>query len=289
MTSHSSVVVKGISADGSVVLVNDWPDSWMYGLDAEDGEILWQCELSGSSGSDSYATLDDNGNFIVAISVGGTGIRSIDPQDGTVNWTASIGNPGYCTPAVGPDGTVYAYSNWLVNAELHAIDPDTGADNWSSYPTFGRCDNGVVVLNNGDILVHGQSGMRCYHDNGSYYSTVWNQSYSYAWYYSPAVDPDGYIVFIDGSDTLRRLNPTTGATMGSSSGWGPYGNRIAIGDDGLIYTNSEVYFRCFNSDLTLRWSHYSGSFQWYWSAPALGQDGTVYSAARTLGLCAWHD
>ncbi|HDS30245.1 MAG TPA: hypothetical protein ENN67_04290, partial [Firmicutes bacterium] len=287
LSTYSTVVVKGITEDGSVVLVEDWPSSWLYGLDAEDGEILWQCELYGTMRAGSYATIDNNGNFIVSIS--GVGIRSINPQNGKVNWTSNISDPGYCTPAIGLDGTIYAYGNWLTNATLHALDPDTGADNWSSFPSFGRCDNGVTVLPNGNILVHGQSGMRMYKDNGSSYSMVWAQSYTYAWFYSPGVDQNGYPVFIDGGGTLRRLDPDTGATINSSSTYESYGNRIAVGDDGLLYTNSGMYFRCFNSNLTPRWSYLHSANTSYWSAPAIGQNGTVYSAKRSVGLAAWHD
>lgn len=290
--SHSSLVVKGISEDGSVVLVRDWPSSNSYGLDADDGEVLW--DGPGIAGSDSYATHDLDGNFIV--SVNDLGIRSIDPSDGSVNWTAYIGDPGPCTPAVGPDGTIYAYSNWLSNAQVHALDPETGANNWSSYPAIGRCDNGITVHpDTGDIIVHGQGGLHSFTDNGSTWSINWVQYYTYPWFTSVAIDPDGYIIMFDGAPTLRRLDPDDGSTVDSNSGYEEYATRPAIGDDGLIYANSNnsMYgsFCCFNSDLSLKWIHYGsgGGINVYFSAPAIGQDGTVYSSRRHLGLCAWHD
>ena len=285
-TSASSVVVKGISEDGTVVLVRDWPSSWMYGLDAEDGSTLWQCELSGFAGSDSYATLDLDGNFIIAIE--GTGVRSIDPSDGTVNWTASIGDPIHCTPAVGENGVIYAWGPWD-NAELHALDPSDGSEKWTNNPSVGMNHNGVTVHPDGNIIVFSQTGLYCFQDNGDSYTQVWNQSMPYAWYCSPAVDPNGYIILFDGDGTLRRIDPADGTTTESTSGWGDYGTRPAIGDDGLIYTNNESYFRCFNSDLTLRWSYYTYYPLSYWSSPAIDQNGAVYSARRDHGLCAWQD
>ena len=290
--THSTVVVKGISPDGSVVLVRDWPTNNSYGLDAENGDVLW--DGPPIAGADSYATHDLEGNFIVAVE--DVGVHSIDPSDGNVNWTASIGDSGHCTPAVGPDGTIYAYSDWLSNARIHALDPETGADNWSTFPAIGRCDNGITVHpDTGDIIVHGQNGMYCFIDNGSSWTIKWTQPYEYAWYTSAAVDPDGYIIMFDGGYNIRRLDPDTGSTVGSTGGYNDYGTRPAIGDDGLIYVNSNngVYgsFCCFNADLSLRWMHNGTGpgTNVYWSAPAIGQDGTVYSVRRHLGLCAWHD
>jgi len=88
---------------------------------------------------------------------------------------------------------------------------------------------------------------------------------------------------------LRRIDPNDGGTILSTSGWGSgYGTCAAIGKDGLIYANTETFFRAFNADCTEKWSFY-GSWNSYWSGPAIGQDGTVYSARRSNGLCAWHD
>jgi hypothetical protein len=285
-TSHSSVVVLGINADGTIVLVWDWPSSDIYGLDADDGSILWGPMVGGISSSDTYATLDNNGNFIIAAP---DGIRSIVPSTGTLNWTAAVNSPGYCTPAVGPDGTIYAYSNWLTNAQLNAIDPATGDIKWTT-SGMARCDNGVVynpVTNT--IIVNAQGGLFCWKDNGSSASQVWVQSYPYPWFCSSAVAPNGDIYLVDGSGTLRRLDPDTGATLNSSTGWGTgYGSRPAIGDNGLVYVNHDTYFKCANADCTLRWSFYVDVYAGF-GAPAIGQDGTVYAARRTNGLCAWHD
>jgi hypothetical protein len=274
-----------LNADGSIVLAWDWPSSDIYGLDAEDGDTLWGPISGASSSSDAYATLDKNGNFIMPSS---GGFKSINPQTGVVNWTTSIGSPSYCTPAVGPDGTIYGHVGYSP-ASLHAIDPATGGDKWSSFPSVGTCTQGVVVHPNGNIIVHGSAGLFCFHDDGASASLVWQQSYSAGWYCSPSVAPDGNIYLVDNGGVLRCINPDTGATIQSAAGYGTgYGDRPAIGDNGLIYLNSEGNFSCANPDCTLAWSFY-GSFDSYWCAPAIGQDGTVYSARRNNGLCAWHD
>jgi len=285
-TTHSAAVFQGLSEDGSIALLWDWPSYDLYGVDAENGDTLWGPVAAASGSSDGYATLDQDGNFIVN---SGSSVRSIDPDTGSINWTCPLASGGYCTPAVGTDGTIYAYGNWLSNAQLHAIDPSTGTEKWVTYG-MGRCDNGVVFNPVTEkIIVFSQGGLYCWQDNGSSCSLYWHVSMSYAWYCSPSVAPNGDIYLIDGGGTMRRIDPSNGSTLNSSPGYeGGYGNRIAIGDNGLIYVNNEAYFRCANSNCSLKWSYY-GDYYSYWSAPAIGQDGTVYSARRTSGLCAWHD
>lgn len=287
-TTHSTVVPLGLNRIGTIVLVWDWPTSNLYGLDAETGTTLWgPLTGAGPFSSDAYASLDNDGNFIFPSS---SGIKSINPNTGAVNWTSSTGNPGYCDPAVGTDGTIYVYGS-LTNAKICALDPATGVDKWGGTgPTIGQMHNGLVynpVTN--AIIVFSQSGLRSLKDNGTSCSTMWSVSIPYAWYCSPAVAPNGDIYLVDGNGTLRRIDPNNGSTLNSSSGYGSgYGSRPAIGKNGKIYVNTESYIRCFNSDCSLRWSFY-GSWDSYWGAPAIGQNGQVFSARRTNGLCAWYD
>jgi len=281
-TGYSSLCVKGLSADGSVVLVYDWPGAYSYGLDAETGDEVWgpiNCVI----GSDLYSTNDLDGNFIIPRT--GSGVLSVDPSDGTINWSSGTGNPWYCSPAVGPDGTIYVTDG---SYRVRALDPDDGSSNWSSNPYVGLVRNSITVDENGNIIMIGANGLYCFTDNGSTYSQKWFQPYPMSWYASVAVGPDGFIFYIDGNGTLRKIDPEYGSTVTSTSGWEDYAARPAIGADGLIYTNNGSSFRCFNTDLSQRWSYYTFTGS-YWSAPALGQDGTVYSVMRNLGLCAWSD
>ncbi len=283
LTTHSSLNVHGISGDGSIVLVYDWPSNLIYGLDADDGTEEWS--MTGTFPTDTYAVLDDDGNFIIPLD--NQGYTSVDPDTGTVNWTVYLGDPFYCTPAVGDDGTIYVYVN-NYSRVMHALDPSDGSDNWSSYPSTGDCRGGLTYHSDGFVMWHTNSGLQAIQDNGTSWSYKWTQSsYPMPWYTSASIGPDDYIYTFDGTGTLRKLDPDTGGTLDSSSGWEDYGTRPAIGEDGLIYTNNGYNFRCFNTDLTLRWQYFN--FPSYWSAPALGQDGTVYSAKRNLGLCAWVD
>lgn len=109
---------------------------------------------------------------------------------------------------------------------------------------------------------------------------------------SAAIAPNGDIYFINSSGTneglLIRLDSATGAILNSSGPWGQAGTRPAIGDSGLVYVNSRQHIRVFNPDCTLLWEYYGGSHN-HFAAPALGEDGTLYSAKKELGLYAWHD
>jgi len=286
-STHSSVCVYGVSEDGSIVLVWDWPSKDMYGLDAEDGSVLWGPYSYGPPSSDAYPALDQDGNFIMSSY---DGLRSIDPTDGSQNWKHPHSDTfgWYCTPAVGNDGTIYAYFN---DYRLHAIDPSDGSEKWSSYPYIGLCHNGVMYNSEKDtIVVFTQTGLKCYSDSGTAATLEWSQNYTYPWYSSSAIAPNGDVIIMDGAGVLRRLNPDTGATINSSSGWvDGYGCRLAVGDDGSIYTNNYNFVRAFNSDCTIRWSYMGAYALTGWSAPAIGQDGTLYAVKRTNGLCAFKD
>jgi len=279
---NTYLACKGLSADGSVVFCAQSNNGTLYGLDASDGSEIWN--TPGSIKCDANLTLDLDGNFIVPAS---DGIRSMDPQTGAINWTAPIGNAYYCTPAVGADGTIYAYSSFY-NCPLHALDPSTGADNWSSFPNIGSCHNGITVHpDSGNIIIHTRDELRCYQDNGSSGTQLWNQTYPYPWYGSTAVGANGDIYLIDYSGTLRRINPSTGVTIDSySAGGNGYGARPAIGEDGLVYIGFKGSIQVFNPDCSFASSYSCGLG--YVKGPAIGQDGTLYAFNKD-GVYAWRD
>jgi hypothetical protein len=282
-SANTYLACKGLSADGSIVFCAQSSDGTLYGLDASDGSDIWS--TSGSIKCDANLTLDLDGNFIVPAS---DGIRSMNPQTGAINWTAPIGNAYYCTPAVGADGTIYAYSSFY-DCPLHAFNPTTGADNWSSFPNIGSCHNGITVHpDSGNIIIHTRDELRCYQDNGSSGTQLWQQIYPYPWYGSTAVGANGDIYLIDYSGTLRRINPSTGVTIDSySAGGSGYGARPAIGEDGLVYIGFYGYLRAFNPDCTPA-SSSSYCSNAYVKGPAIGQDGTIYAFNYT-GVRAWRD
>ena len=282
---------KGVSEDGSIVLVCEvysplGPDSGIIaGLDAEDGSVVWQHSDGSRILVDSYATLDLNGNFIVALD--GVGYRSINPTTGVINWTTPA-NPGYCTPAVGTNGRIYGKDG----SSLQAYDPIDGTTIWYEYPNIGSSNFGITVNDAGEIIAAGSDGFFCFLDTGFGGAAKWSMPYSYCPYGSAAVAPNGDIYFMDDSvangGLLIRLDSATGAILNSSGPWGHAGTRPAIGDSGLVYVNTRQHIRVFNPDCTLLWEYYGGSHN-HFAAPALAEDGTLYSAKKELGLFAWKD
>ena len=284
--------VKGISADGQIVICDESNYNTIYGLHASDGSEAWH--LTGTIRVDTYATLDPQGNFIVPIQ--GVGYESISPA-GSVNWVSPVGDPWYCTPAVGPDGTVYGMEGF--SEVLHAMDQATGLEHWQT-PSLGsvRPEMGVTVHPNGTILAYGKSALYCFIDQGTSALEKWHQPYNRPYYGSVGVGPSGDIYTIDYDGTFRRMDPETGLTTASTTGWSHgYAARPAFSKDGLIYLSIQnydantAYFSCFNPDCTLRWQFYGG--QWWtdglFCAGAIGQDGTVYSSYRKLGVVGFRD
>ncbi len=286
-SANTYLACKGLSEDGSIVFCAQSNNGTLYGLDASDGTEIWN--TSGSIKCDANLTLDLDGNFIVPAS---DGIRSMDPQTGAINWTASIGNTYYCTPAVGPDGTIYAYSS-ISNCPLYALDPATGTNNWSSTINIGECHNGITVHpTSGNIIIHcrvsGTGYLRCFQDNGTSGTQLWQQEYPYTWYSSTAVGANGDIYLIDYSGTVRRLDPSDGLTIDSySAGGNGYAAHPVIGEDGLVYIGFQGYLMVFNPDCSLA-SSSSNYNNAYIKGPAIGQDGTIYGFNYT-GVRAWRD
>ncbi|MFH1675892.1 MAG: PQQ-binding-like beta-propeller repeat protein [bacterium] len=287
--------LKCISEDGQVALCFESKYNTIYGLDAEDGSELWH--VMGSIKVDSYPTTDLNGNFIIPLE--DVGYQSIEPHTGSLNWTSITGDGYYSIPAVGENGVIYCTVGGMWDGVIYALDPLNGSVKWQSDSIGLLRGNGVTVHPYGYILAYGGDGLFCFQDNGDSCSIIWQQPYSCPFYACIGVGPSNDIYIMDYDGVLRRLDPETGETIQSTSGWGDGVTfRPAIGGDGLIYAQTRLYdenqafMTCWNADCTLRWQYLAG--QWFMgdgmmAAPSIGQDGTLYSSYRSLGICAWKD
>ena len=286
--------LKCISEDGEVALCFESKYNTIYGLDTEDGSELWH--ITSSIMVDSYPTTDLNGNFIIPLEQ--VGYLSIEPHTGSINWASIIGDGYYSIPAVGDNGVIYCTLGDMWDGKICALDPSYGSVKWYSDSIGLLRGNGVTVHPYGYILAYGGDGLFCFQDNGDNCSILWQQPYSCPFFSCAGVGPNNDIYIIDYDGVLREIDPETGETVNSTSGWGDGVTfRPAIGGDGLIYAQTRLYdenqafMTCWNPDCTLRWQYLAG--QW-WSdgmmaAPAIGQDGTLYSSYRSLGICAWKD
>lgn len=291
--------VKGVSEDGDVVLAFESKYNTIYGLDASDGSKIWQ--IPGDILIDSYPTTDLDGNFIIPVE--DFGYQSVDPHTGTINWTSEIPVGHYDIPAVGENGRIYCTSGSDSSISLYALDHSDGSTIWKSVSLGNTRMNGITVHPDGSIIIHSTEGLWCFRDNDFEEEVLWVQPYPCPYFASPGISPDGYIYILDYDGILRKLDPQSGDTLESSSPWGD-GRcfRPAIGADGLIYGSTRIYeveleldetwINCWNPDCSIRWQYFCG----LWSdssgmmcAPAIGNDGTLYSSYQSLGICAWKD
>lgn len=207
-----------------------------------------------------------------------------------LKWRYLTGNDiYYCSPAIGPDGTIYICST---DRYLYALNPDGTLKwryNYGEYPAYS--ESTPVISADGTIYI------TSYHYNfsgGYWYSLLHaiNPDGTPKWTYqaggyparSPAIADDGTIyVGISVSSTqayLYALNPD--GTLKWNYPTGSYiGECPAIDLDGTIYFGShDYYLYALNPDGTLKWRTQTPHLRTIDGSPAIGNDGTIYFGAQ---------
>jgi len=161
---------------------------------------------------------------------------STGPQTAALRWTRNLGGPISAGPTVGANGVIYAFSGAGV---LHALDPETGADEWT-FDGGGSADNGsdlstsAAVLADGTILWPGPRSTLFALDPSGHLQ--WSLRLR-GTVLSPAVARNGKVYISDSMGDLVALAP--GATsvrklwsvsIGATSFGSP-----ALGPDGTVY------------------------------------------------------
>ena len=198
--------------------------------------------------------------------------------DGSLKWKFDLGNNGFTpSPALGSDGTIYAYYN--IEEELYAINPD-GTLKWKTVNMFNSSINnggGVMIDKKGQIYVITYDGyVYALNKKGE---LLWKRerlksdSYADGTY---GISPDGMIYVISGN-VLFILNPEDGSTskqidLGSSS----YITAPSFDmTDGTFYIGIGKDMKAFNADGTVKWT-YQGNAGYIASAPIIDAEGTIY-------------
>ena len=173
-------------------------------------------------------------------------------------------------PAVGADGAVY-----VVKGGLDCLDPD-GTLRWlnpapgaAGAPAIGA-DNTLYVFGNGKIYAISPAGV-------SLWSCLVDANAS-DWFalMSPVVGPDGSI-YVGVGNTLYAVNST------GTNKWavvvGLCQESLSLGADAAIYGSYSTGIFAINADGTTRWldpfPYFAGG------SPVLGGDGTVYASGST--------
>lgn len=169
-------------------------------------------------------------------------LYALNPGDGSVLWSVSVGDVSYGSPTVGPDGTIYIAGfvgkpSGTQYGDVFAINPD-GTLKWAWRAPSANCG----------------------------FET------------SAALAPDGKTLYIQHNCLGLIALTSTGTRKWDITRYGPLGqawDSPSAGPDGTIYIgNSDFHFYAINPDGTLKWR--VPVLQWmYMSSSAISAGGSA--------------
>jgi outer membrane protein assembly factor BamB len=214
------------------------------------------------------------------------------PSTPTLHWTFPANDGIASSPAIGPDGTIYAGAGWhyagAYDSCLYAINPD-GTLKWC-FKTDGGLFSSPAIGPDGAIYV----GSRDFHlyaieDSVTYAKLRWRTNLGFWLYSSPALGTDGTIYVGSLDYHLYAVNPDGIVKWQFPTGWCVFSSP-AIDSDGTIYIGSkdeQLYaLEDSISYAKIRWAYATGQFydgHLVDSSPAIGPDGTIYVGTDPYG------
>ena len=235
-------------------------DGMIYAL-APDGNELWSFETDGFAmiygAIFATAQIGADGTVYVA-GVYDPNLYALEPNDGSIKWARSFEAPldpcdpnsrmtagwPFAPPVVAPDGTIY--QTLLYNANLYAVEPETGATIWST----DLAGTVVWLLEDptdpyvGFLHVWYGPGELPDYIGGYKVIDVKGKNYRGGSMSKPALARDGTIYVAFDDSYLRAVNPDGtvkwAACLGAVS-WDalPGGYTLTVDDAGLIYAASD--------------------------------------------------
>jgi outer membrane protein assembly factor BamB len=132
---------------GVMVVTQD--DGVVYGLDAEDGVVLWESEVTGSTGGTPTAV--DGKVYIRQFTRNSTGLVALDLFDGSAQWSVELPQRQIGQPILS-DGSLFiaATGGPASTSSVYAIDASDARANWSDtvdafvFPAHIAAAEGVV-------------------------------------------------------------------------------------------------------------------------------------------------
>ena len=227
---HDLVTLAG----GAAVAVPDISGS-LHRL-AADGSAQWRLDTDVPFTADPGHGEIDGTEVLFACA--GTTLHTVDAASGDVLWTAQLPAPSMDAPAT--DGThVYLGAG---DGSAHALDARTGEAVWTasltdregSYQRFiyGPWNDAVTVLPDGGVLVSGISDTQCLDPSDG--SRRWRVDGSFQ-YAREALTAVGDLVMADERGRVVRLDPATGAELGSHQ------TAERILDEGFVLVEDTVF------------------------------------------------
>jgi outer membrane protein assembly factor BamB len=243
-------------ADGHVYACS--LDGLVYAL-TQDGNDLWSFETDGFATIDGaiFATPQTGPDSTLYIAgVYDPNLYALSPADGSIIWARSFEAPldpcdpnspmmvgwPFAAPAVAPDGTIY--QTLLYNANLYAVEPETGETIWSTDLA------GTIVrlydeqLNYTFSFIWFGPGEPPEYIGGYRVDSVLGKNHRGGSMSKPALARDGTIYVAFDDSYLRAVNPDGtvkwAACLGPVS-WDalPGGYTLTVDDAGLIYAASD--------------------------------------------------
>ena len=273
ITSASAIDENGVLYVGII-----WGHpSVLYAIYTNNGTHKWEYNIgptwaSPTVGQDGiiYVPATDNWNVFAFY------------PNGTVKWKFHANEKVYSSPAISNDGTIYVNS-W--DKHLYALHPNNGTIKWK-YDTGGRIRTSPCIDDNGIIYtVSATNGiLSAFYPNGTLKWTTYVHGGT-----SPTVGADGTIYC--GWTNLYAINPEDGTIKWT---YDPGEDRRI--EEGTPCTSAEgtIYFGthigetdggeliAVNPDGNERW-RIKVATVWVMSAPAIGEDGTVYVGSFDRG------
>ena len=245
---------------------------YMYAINP-DGTVKWKKSVGSIY---SPPTIGNNGMIYFAQLSDKSYITALLP-DGTTKWKSYTSEePIISSPAIGKDGTIYCGSH---DCNLYAFNSD-GTFKWK-FNTGGRVHGSPSIGSDGTIFIGSENGLHAVYPNNG--SMKWHSHIEAVWG-ALAIDLDDTLYVGDWAGKFYAINPD-GTIKWTYNAPGPvWFTSPALSADGIIYfgtigaSGGKGKVVALNSDGTERWTwkdsyYYYENFQ---SAPAIGEDGTVY-------------
>ena len=261
---HHIESAPAIDENGNIYVGTVWdePDS-LYAF-YSNGTLRWSYE----TGSWIYSSPVIGNDDTIYFGSADTFIYALYP-DGSLRWKYETDAMVLSSPAIGEDGTIYCGSH---DHYLYALYPNNGTLKWR-FPTEDWIRTSPCIGDDGTIYcVSLDEHLYAINPDGTF---KWKTNVGAGT--SPTIGRDGAIYC--GADKLYAINPVNGSVKWSFDNPGYIcGGTPCNSLDGTIYfgTNYGTIYAV-NSDGTEKWSKHIGSR--IESAPAIGEDGTVYIGA----------
>jgi len=246
-------------------------DNRLWALDSSDGQPLWSYSIGNDGDVNTSAAIAPNGTVYMAGTWNGI-LHALMPENGTLLWKLSSGETvSYCSPALGPDGTVYLGTG---GGHLRAV-TSTGHLKWETQ--VGQVRFGAAAVGaDGTVYVGSREGLSAVDPDGN---LLWRFDTG-GWVVStPAIAADGTI-YVGSFTAFYAVDPEGDELWRyeAGSGNGFYGSPV-IDANGDIYVPSGKRLISLDQSGVLRWEFLPTRPRKIISTPAIAADGTLYLAA----------